>query len=202
MKVYSFYKYDNDNVSIIIVSLSFFEATDAICDMYSNAHLIYNFNEYKTENIIDIKRYVECLNISETYYDYPYFLSKYQYKLLKDKNIIENKNKDNINNIVKCVVDKSIIDNKYNSALPHRNEKTMENCIDRIQNKNHNKEKYEQYYEKEDVELLKNVSNKISSLLITYVDNINDKTLRNDIRNKLKHIYNLCQKTLFEKNYK
>lgn len=201
MKIYSFYKNKNDKVRIIISSPSYFEATNMVCEMYDDASSIYNFKEYKIEDVKNIDEFCKCLNISKEYIDFPICLSETQYKLLKKNQIIKTPyNYNEISNIVKSVVDKSIIDNKYNSALIYKNEKTMENCMDRIRLKNSTKNNYEN--DNEDLELLNNISNNISYILDSYVENLKNKNNKEDIKRELINIYDKCIENISGKTNK
>jgi len=184
MNIYTFYKYDDDNKKIIIGSPSFFEAINVICEMYENASSIYNFKEYKIEHINDLDLYYKTLNIEDDYQGIPYILTNNQRETLKDKGIFNDVNKIQID---KSVIDKSHIDNKYNGALLNKNDRSIENCVKRINEKNGID--YDNVFKVEDNEIINKIIDKIFTLNL-YADKINDKDIRNYIKNNLNYMKN------------
>ena len=184
MNIYTFYKYNDDDKKIIIGSPSFFEAINVICEMYDNASSIYNFKEYKIEHINDLDLYYKTLNIEDAYQGIPYILTNNQYETLKDKGIFNDVNKIQID---KKVIDKSHIDNKYNGTLLNKNDISFENCVKRINEKNGIN--YDNVLKVEDNETINKIIDKIFTLNL-YVDKINDKDIRNYIKNNLNYIKN------------
>ena len=90
IKLYHFYSKNNDNKQIIVGALSFLEAANTAHDLRITMGDQYNLIEYKLENIVNDKKYMELLGINEFYYTLPYVLTENQYKKLQDNDLIEN----------------------------------------------------------------------------------------------------------------
>lgn len=189
IKLYHFYSKNNDNKRIIVGSLSFLEAANAAHDLCVDINDQYNLNEYKLEKIVDDKKYMELLDINEFYYNLPYILSENQYKKLQDNDLVEN--------FVNAPTTRKEFDHsneKYNSAVIKNDINKLtswEDCVNRINEKNGiSKEEIDNKLKKEDEKNINIIKDKISSILYSYVGQINNSELRNNIKKDITNLYN------------
>lgn len=188
IKLYHFYSKNNDNKRIIVGALSFLEAANAAHDLCVDIGDQYNLNEYKLENIVDYKKYMELLDINEFYYNLPYILSENQYKKLQDNNLIKN--------FINPPTTRKEFDHsteKYNCAIVKDDNKLTrwEDCVNRINEKNGiSKEEIDNKLKKEDEQKINLIKDQISTILYSYVGQINNSELRNNIKKDITDLYN------------
>lgn len=188
IKLYHFYSKTNDNKRIIVGALSFLEAANSAHDLCADIGDQYNLIEYKLENITNDKKYMELLGINEFYYTLPYVLTENQYKKLQDNDLIEN--------FVNTSTTKKEFDHsieKYNCAIVKDNNKLqrLEDCLNRINEKNGiSKEEIDNKLKKEDEQKINLIKDQISTILHSYVNQINNSELRNNIKKDITNLYN------------
>lgn len=188
IKLYHFYSKNNDNKRIIVGALSFLEAANAAHDLCVDMGDQYNLNEYKLEKIVNHKKYMELLNINEFYYTLPYILSENQYKKLQNNDLIEN-----FVNVPTTRKEFDHSNEKYNCATIKDDSKLqrLEDCLNRINEKNGiSKEEIDNELKKEDEQKINLIKNQISTILYSYVDQINNSELRNNIKKDITDLYN------------
>lgn len=187
IKLYHFYSKNNDNKRIIVGALSFLEAANAAHDLCVDIGDQYNLNEYKLENIVDYKKYMELLDINEFYYNLPYILSENQYKKLQDNDLIKN--------FINVPTTRKEFDHsteKYNCAIVKGDNKLTrwEDCVNRINEKNGiSREEIDNKLKKEDEKNINIIKYQISTILYSYVGKINNQELRNNIKKDITDIY-------------
>lgn len=188
IKLYHFYSKNNDNKRIIVGALSFLEAANSAHDLCADMGDQYNLIEYKLENIVNDKKYMDLLGINEFYYTLPYVLTENQYKKLQDNDLIEN--------FVNTPTTKKEFDHsieKYNCTTVKDNNKLqrLEDCLNRINEKNGiSKEEIDNKLKKEDEQKINLIKDQISTILHSYVDQINNSELRNNIKKDITDLYN------------
>ena len=118
----------------------------------------------------------------------PYVLTENQYKKLQDNDLIEN--------FVNTPTTRKEFDysiEKYNCTTVKDNNKLqrLEDCLNRINEKNGiSKEEIDNKLKKEDEQKINLIKDQISTILNSYVGQINNSELRNNIKKDITDLYN------------
>lgn len=121
MRIYTFYRYDNPDISIHIGAMTTFEAVDALNELDSFASSHYNMTTYKTD-FVNPYAYID--DVDPLYTSMPIFLSERQYQDIIRRSSIKYSGTYKKEN------------EKYNSAIFVKNDKSFSDTIDRIDKAN------------------------------------------------------------------
>jgi len=187
-RIYTFYRKDTDEKPIIVSAATYLEAVSAVKELTDYADLIYNFTEFKQEEI----NAMPYLNVDRDYWELPYILSEEQYETVK-KITNERVPKE----FVRKEIDNSIGDKNYNCGILTKMNPTIDDCINKINQKNGiTKDIVNEICNKEDDELLKNINKNLTDILQKYVGQMNNQETRKNISNDIFNLFKKYEKVI------